>query len=211
MVSSKKTTPTEFPLSAPVELPTLTPADAMTTTPTQATAALDITTPPFVRYALAKRAMPVFTKDKSGHGYKYVPLEDIQRAINPILDAHGLILVDELEWVRPQYGLATSLRDQKTGTVLVRSYFQFNIEAQYGVDKRGNPTLSYGTAQDVGGWRTYAARYNRATLLDLCLVGEDDDAASLNRAEGSAPTSERRPPASGVSPITERSNSTSLW
>ena len=202
MVSNKKTTPTEFP--APVEVPTLTPADAMTTLPSP-----DITTPPFVRYALAKRAMPVFTKDKAGHGYKYVPLEDIQRAINPVLEAHGLILVDELDYLGTSYGLSTCLRDQQTGDLLGRSYFRFNVEPQYGLDKRGNPTLSYGTAQDVGGWRTYAARYNRATLLDLCLVGEDDDAASLNRAEGSTTTSERRPPASG--PVTERSNSTSLW
>lgn len=173
-------------------------------TPSTEVETAPIITSPYVRYSLAKAAFPVFTKDKAGHGYKYVPLEDIQRAINPVLGAHGLILVDELRERGGGYGLYTTLRDQQTGSLIAASFFMFNVAPQYGTDKRGNPTLSYGTAQDVGGWRTYAARYNRATLLDLVLVGEDDDAASLNRADGT--TTRAASPA-----ITERSTKTDLW
>lgn len=129
-----------------------------------------------------------FTKDKSGHGYKYVPLEDIQRAITPVLTDNQLLLVDELDGkhgsIDPTYGLKTTLYYVPTGEVVGQSFFLFNILPRYGEDKRGNPQLSVGTAQDIGSWRTYGARYNRATILDLVLVGEDDDAASLNRATG---------------------------
>lgn len=140
----------------------------------------------FLAAKLELSATP-FTKDRTGHGYKYVPLEDIQRAITPVLAKHGLVLVDELTVegsCAQYYGLTTTVYHVESTTPVASSFFVFNIEAQYGTDKRGNPTLSYGTAQDVGGWRTYAARYNRATVLDLVLVGEDDDGAALNRAEG---------------------------
>lgn len=143
-----------------------------------------------LRLAQARLSIPALSKDTQGHGYKYVTLDSIQAAINPVLHQHGLMLMDSMVYTsHEQLVLRTIIVDLETGSILNSTEFPISEDIQYGEDKNGNPRLCVGGPQDIGSSRTYAARYNRATLLDLRLVGEDDDAASVHKKDApKAPT-----------------------
>jgi hypothetical protein len=129
----------------------------------------------YARLAKAKEALPVFTKDTEGYGYSYVTLDAIQQKAHPILREQGLLLTHELHFVHispehpPVFGVTTTLLDVQGGYGSpLRSFFPINHQAK---------------PQDVGSARSYGMRYNVTALLDLILVGEDDDGA---QAQGSS-------------------------
>ena len=117
------------------------------------------------RLAAAKSEFPVFVKDTEGYGYSYVTLDSIQKVIQPILHKHGLILLHSLTFRDGIYGVYSVLLScdgQNPPAWLRDSFFPVNHAAK---------------PQDVGSARTYGTRYNVTTMLDLILVGEDDDGA----------------------------------
>jgi ERF superfamily len=96
--------------------------------------------------------------------YKYPPYDQIIRRVRPILHQHGFAW-----WTRPM------LAHHPDGSMrFVLSYQLTHLPT--GVMQGGDYPLTEGTPQAQGSQISYAKRYALVAVLDLEVVGEDDDA-----------------------------------
>lgn len=144
----------------------------------------------------AKQEFGEFTKDTEGYGYQYVTLDKIQKRLNPILEKFGLLVTHELGHSvvmgDPQYGVTTRI-------VLVGDRSGPMLSSFFPIDPTTKP-------QDIGSARTYGMRYNITALLDLVLVGEDDDGA---KAQGTKTSSKKR--TSTAKSATKQTSQNQVW
>lgn len=102
----------------------------------------------------------------------YLDLEGLQEAVLPLLNAHGILLYNNVVTETEGATLVTVLVDTEDNSTL-KSFFPIE-----------------GNAQQMGGAITYGRRYNLSSLLAIT-VDKDDDGNSTAPAER-APRGEGR-------------------
>ena len=109
-----------------------------------------------------QKELPNLKKEADNPFYKskYVPLDNIQEIVLPVLQKHGVLLIQQPCEINQLPGLKTTLIHVKTGEELSEKML-------LAMDKQ--------TPQSQGSGLTYACRYSIAQLLQLILKGEDDD------------------------------------
>ena len=119
------------------------------------------------------RSASVKTKDGPGYSYDYADLADVLDAVQPVLSAHGLVLIHEQTTTREPLGV-------ETVAVLLH---------ESGEEKRGLPCWlpCSGTMQPtqaIGSAMTYGRRYTTGPILGISPEADDDgNGASGNDAE----------------------------
>ena len=97
---------------------------------------------------------------------RYAKLEDIQRAVNPILAAHGFTLRHRTEWPKEKPGIIR--------VVGMLSHNQGHVEEsafEGPLDKSDYRT----EIQSMGSTVSYGRRYTTIDLLNITQIGLDDD------------------------------------
>lgn len=116
----------------------------------------------WVRFAEAKFEMPAPMRDTDAYKYKYADLAQIRSIVMPVLNKHGLDVVQ----VQRDGKLYTTLIDYETGNTPL-------------IDERD--LLTQGTDQQRGSSETYQRRY---ALMTICgLAPEDDDGAEASKQD----------------------------
>jgi hypothetical protein len=114
----------------------------------------------------AKRAMPpIYKRGENAHQHtKYPKFEDMQRTVDPILDAHGLSIDFRIGSEGPNITVVPILRHR-------------NGWIEEGDAMKGPPDEGPGRSkiQAVGSSSSYLKRYAMVAMLNLILDGEDDD------------------------------------
>ncbi len=122
----------------------------------------------------AKAAMPAIYKRgfNSHQKTSYVKFEDMQRAIDPILDAHNLMLDFDLATVGKDIAVTPILRHR-------------NGWIEKGGTLTGPPDTGPGRTpiQSVGSSGSYLKRYATEAILNLVRDGEDNDGAGVGRED----------------------------
>ncbi len=126
--------------------------------------------------AFARLKFPPFIKNRKGHSAKYAAFEDIQRVIDPILEAEGFTLTYSSGQVNekgliPTYGLLSHVGG-------------FSRPGEVWLPPDGVATRSGGmnmnALQAVGSSMSYGQRYCAKLMLNLRFIGEDDDGAATS-------------------------------
>lgn len=113
--------------------------------------------------------LPRITRTTTGQvgsrNYKYAAYDAILRKVRPILHKHGFV------WLtRPTIAMVDDTQTSR----FVLSYRL--IHTELGKEVGGHYPLTEGPAQQQGSQISYAKRYSLVAVLDLEVVGEDDDA-----------------------------------
>lgn len=132
--------------------------------------------------------MPVIGKDAAGFGYKYATLAKILRVITPILNRHGVALMQPLDNVNGEPAVRT---------ILIHASGEM-MEWVYPITKAGMAKVN--DAQQFGAAVTYAQRYGVRGALNIPIDDEDDDAACLTEepVKPSGPIGKPKKPAPAI-------------
>lgn len=116
--------------------------------------------------AAMEPSLPRLHKSKQGHNSKYTPLEEIDKAIRPLLRTHGFQLRFDSE-------LAPNGQVVWTGFLMHRGGHVEKASIPVPPDKTG----SKNDAQAIGSTSSYIRRYLTCMLLNLITTDEDTDGA----------------------------------
>lgn len=110
------------------------------------------------KIALVSLEMPAMKKTTAGYNYKYFDINQMLEVMKPILDKHGLAVLQPMVHVDGKPAIQTIVVDKETG------------------DSQSWTTmlLDLPDAQKMGGCVTYFRRYALQALFSL--EAEDDDA-----------------------------------
>lgn len=115
----------------------------------------------------AQSEMPAFPKSAKGHGYNYTPMDDIVNGLRPLLNRHGLVLMQTVSpGTAEMIALTTTLIHPKSG-----EWIQDTATIPAPEIGRAN------AAQATGAAITYLRRY-AVTAMFFLSADEDNDAAS---------------------------------
>lgn len=128
-----------------------------------------------------QRELPKLTKDAKGvYDNKYVTLHQLLDKVIPILNKHGLVLLQYVQHAGDQHVLQTVISD--------------DVSANTGLESATLMTLKSEDPQAQGSAITYARRYALMSMLGM--VGEeDDDGQRATEATRSTPKVDMNPPA----------------
>jgi hypothetical protein len=148
----------------------------------------------YQKLAMVRDEMPVFVKDETGHGYKYVTLDAIQRQLHPVLKKHKLHYFHLPVAESSKSGIIIKIVDLETGEAIEHTFtMELGGKVLKYIDKKARDVVEYTgdefDPQAHGGVHTYFRRYSLVAMFDLILEGEDDDGASVakgNRSYGKA-------------------------
>ena len=112
----------------------------------------------YAALAKAQGEFPSIPKTKQGHGYKYAPLEAVQKAVRPVLAAHGLCFFQHIRG----HDMITVIAHE-SGAIMETAFPMRAV-----ANKSMNPM------QALGAVSTYAARYGLCLALGIS-ADEDTD------------------------------------
>lgn len=128
-----------------------------------------------------QQEVPTIKKNASGYNYKFADLEEVVKAISPVLKKHNLGYTQPLDGT----SLKTVLFHTESGEAIESS-----VEIPQGVELKGQNDF-----QVLGSAITYLRRYSLSSILGL-VTDEDADAAgeqsSAPKASSSKPASEKQ-------------------
>lgn len=141
----------------------------------EAMAAFKAECPPITKSKLAR------DEEKNRDLYWYAPLEVIQRAIDPVLQAHGL----SYTWdTVNEAGIAVTCTIHHIGGHFQTSVFRVPTDVG---------TRMMNSAQKLASGMMYGKRYSLINALGLIVEGEDDDSRSM-KPEYETPSANRSAP-----------------
>jgi hypothetical protein len=108
----------------------------------------------------------------------YAPYDQIIRRVRPVLAKHGFV------WIT-----MPTLTSEHGDTRFVLAYRLTHLAT--GASESGEYPLTEGPAQQQGSQISYAKRYALVAILDLEVVGEDDDGMERTPAKVTGPEHER--------------------
>lgn len=119
----------------------------------------------------AQRAMPTITLDATNPHFKsrYASLPNILKAVNPVLNEHGLFLSQYATTIQDEHGMLPALRSRLT-----------HAETGEFVEDTMLLMAQQNTPQGQGAALTYARRFAIVALLGLA-ADEDDDGHSASQ------------------------------
>lgn len=121
----------------------------------------------FSALAKSQGEFPAIPKSKQGHGYKYAPVDVIQRLVRPVLSKNGLGFVQHIDG-----GDMVTVLLHESGESLETRFPMRNIEMKGSIN----------AMQTMGAVSTYAARYGLCLALGIS-ADEDTDAHNNGSAE----------------------------
>jgi len=107
------------------------------------------------------------SKDAQGYGYEYLTLPKLIDETRPVLQKHGLAVVQRMAVVGEGQPAVCTMLLHKSGE---------SIEGTYPISAVTMKQCN--DAQQLGAAVTYARRYSLAALLNIC-ADTDNDAASI--------------------------------
>ena len=122
---------------------------------------------------------PEIKKTRKGHNGMYAPLEEIQRAINPIVKKHGFAYWWTSE--KTQDGILEYIVISYGGYSKMSPCYIPNIQA----------TAAMNAVQAIGTMQSYGRRYSLIDGFGLTVVGEDNDGDVGRYEQIAAPYIER--------------------
>jgi len=110
---------------------------------------------------------------RNGRASRYITLDGVLRAIDPLLDEHGLVLIQRPEVRGGMFGIETVIRETKP---------EIDEDGVYGYEPKDHPNFltgfwpceAAGGPQKMASASTYARRYSILCCLAL-VAGDDDD------------------------------------
>ena len=150
----------------------------------------------------AQRELPTQIRaDTKGNRGKYLSLPDLIHAVRPILNRHGLILIQGPRPIESAPWLATEIVDAESGMTVVESLWPM----------AGGDTRNMSADQALGAASTYARRYSVLSLLGITACDDPDLDAPKPQAASGAASRRTQPahapkaaPASGARKINSR-------
>ena len=123
--------------------------------------------------AFSRLRFPAFKKTAKGHNAKYAPFDDIQKIIDPILEAEGFTLTyssgeANAKGEIPTFGLLSHVAGHSRQGVI---YLPPDVTPT----RSGSTTMN--ALQSVGSSTSYGMRYVAKLMLNLRFVDEDKDGA----------------------------------
>lgn len=103
----------------------------------------------------------------------YVPLEEVIEQVVPLLNEHGIVLLQNVGHYEGKPLLVTTLLDAESGTT---------------IDSAAPLILDKETPQGVGSAITYMRRYTILSMLGLVADADDDAEAATSRTSSKAGT-----------------------
>ena len=138
--------------------------------------------------------------DTKGNRGKYLSLPDLIHAVRPILNRHGLILIQGPRPIEGAPWLATEIVDAESGMTVVESLWPM----------AAGDTRNMSEGQALGAASTYARRYSVLSLLGITASDDPDldapkpQAASGAAQQGTKAATERRVNGRALKPDIER-------
>lgn len=130
------------------------------------------------------RTVKVRTKTGGSYEFKYATFDAILGAITPVLSAHGLVVMQDTEYMDGKVALTTTVAHGSGETVSLGR-----------VEGALSPEMS---PQELGSLLTYLQRYS--IRIALCLGTEDDDDGNLASGNDASVTRDDPPRTMALNP-----------
>jgi len=131
-------------------------------------------------FAEMQKCFEPVKRGKDGYGYKYAPIDVMQKKYGPIISDHGF-----------SYRWRESALDNggKKVTLIISGWGHTDDSTSFDIPKL-DATKQQNAAQVLGSMSTYGKRYTFMSGFGIIVEDEDDDAAALNFEDGIAHATE---------------------